>query len=173
MRYRAEPLDCPAMTTFWTPGDIGVTTGPDFVSRLIQFGQHIHGDAYWKWNHAFIVVDSQGGTIEAQGAGVVHSNVSTHGEMLNLGCPDGVDRLKVVGYAVSRVKTKYSYPDVVLMGIDCLTHARLSWGGGVICSQLAAECLMEGGWQGLKQDAADTMPADLVDQMQPISLLRP
>src|SRR5260370_272772 len=87
----------------WQRGDIGATTGPDFVSRLIQTGQRIHGDAYWKWNHIFIVIDDAGNTVEALANGVCKSNVANHKEQFNLGCPLETDRERVANYATSKL----------------------------------------------------------------------
>ncbi len=161
-----------ATGTLWLPGDIGATTGTAFLSRLIQFGQHLHGDAYWKWNHIFVVVGPNGETVEALGKGVVRSNVANHGEQLNVGCPEGVDRTKVCEYALSRLGTEYGYFDDFLLGVDCLAHAHFAWrGDSLICSELGALSLVAGGWKGLRQPPERTMPGDLVYQMQPRSLL--
>lgn len=155
--------------TAWRAGDIGATTGSAFVSRLIQTGQRLHGDPFYEWNHIFVVVDSDGGTVEALGRGVARSNVAGHGETLNLGCPDGVDRAKVVEFAVSKLGTEYGYFDDVLLGVDCLTRARLCWrGDSLICSELGALALMAGGWRS-PLPAALTMPADLVAALSALS----
>lgn len=149
------------MNRLWLPGDIGAVSGSAFLSRTIQLGQRLHGDAYWRWNHIFVVVDSDGGTVEAAANGVVRSNVANHGTTLNLGCPTGVDRAKVTEYAVSQLGVEYGYLDVALMGVDCLTHARLHWrGDSLICSELGALALAAGGWT-LPEPAALVMPADL------------
>ena len=149
--------------TVWRAGDIGATRGSGFAARLIRFGQRLHGDRYYRWNHIFVVVDDQGGTVEAGGHGVERSNVSKHPETLNLGCPAGVDRARVAGLAVSKLGVEYGYLDVVLLGIDCLTGAELHLrrGDSLICSQLGALALIAGGWHSPLPPAL-TMPADLV-----------
>lgn len=157
----------------WEPGDIGVTTGTATISRLIQTGQRIHGDAFWKWNHAFVVVDEAGNTVEALGRGVVCSNVANHGEQLNLGCPAGVDRLKVVEFALSKIGDDYSYTGDVCMGVDCLLRTKLHVHSqhSEFCSELAAEALEAGGWVSPTLPAL-TMPSTLVANMQGFRLLR-
>lgn len=148
--------------TVWRAGDIGAASGNAGVSRLIQTGQRLRGDQYWKWNHIFVVVGDAGQTLEATGNGVAKGHVLRHDQTLNLGCPAGVDRAKVVEYAWSRYGVEYGYVDVVLLGFDCLTHARLRWrGDSLICSELGALALMAGGWAS-PLPAALTMPADLV-----------
>lgn len=146
----------------WRAGDVGATTGKAFTSKLIQTGQRWHGDQFWKWNHIFVVVDDDGNTVEALGRGVARGHVSDHGETLNLGCPAGVDRLKVCAFAVAHLRIEYGYTDVCLLGFDCLTHSRLCWrGDSLICSELGALALIAGGWKS-PLAAALTMPADLV-----------
>lgn len=151
----------------WLPGDIGATTGPAAVSRLIQMGQRLHGDRFYKWNHIFVVVDSTGGTVEALGHGVARSSLMDHGQVLHLGCPAGVDRARVVEFALSKLGVEYGYLDDVLLGVDCLTRARLCWrGDSLICSELGALALEAGGWRS-PLPAALTMPADLVAALSP------
>lgn len=151
---------------YWLPGDLGAAHGTAFTDRLIQTGQRIHGDAFWKWNHVFVVVDDSGGTIEAGGHGLAPGNVINHPSALRLPVPTGVCRNDVVKYAQAKLAlgVKYGYVDVVLMGVDCLTHARLSWGSNMICSQFGAECWIAGGFAGWSLDPADMMPADVVAQ---------
>lgn len=152
----------------WQAGDIGASTGTAFVNRLIQTGQKLKGDPGYRWNHIFVVVSDQGDTIEARAKGVVSFNLAHHaGPLLNLGCPEGVDRQKVVEAAHGYLGTEYGYFDDFLLGLDCLTHLKLSWRGDtLICSELGNLCLRAGGW---KTDLVPslTMPADLVDALQP------
>lgn len=150
------------------PGDIGVTTGSTLTDRVIQLGQHLHGDgAASKWNHAFVIVDNDGGTIEAQAAGVVRSEVSRHPHHVLFECPAGVNRAEVVKFAIQQLGTEYDWIDIVALGIDCLLHTKLhehtdAW----ICSELAAAALIAGGWKPPLQPAL-TMPADLFSELIP------
>lgn len=147
----------------WQAGDIGAADGTALVSRLIQFGQYIHGDPFWRWNHIFIVTDSLGNTIEATGRGVTRSNVSEHKNTVNLGCP--ADRSKVVEFAESQVGIEYGYLNDVLLGMDCLLGWKWSWrGDSLICSELGALALEAGGWTSPIAPSL-TMPADLVREL--------
>lgn len=145
------------------PGDIGVCHGTGIVDRVIEFGERLHGagrDA--KWSHAFVVVSAQGDTIEAQAFGVVRSTVASHGPDVRIfDCPAGVDRQKVVATANKMLGVEYGYWDDLLLGIDCLTHWTLhERGDSVICSELAAMCLVAGGWKSPLPPAL-TMPSDI------------
>lgn len=149
----------------WQPGDIGVERNGSFLARLIQTGQRISGNNHWVWNHAFVVVGPNGATVEAAGKGVSYGNVSGR-DVLNLGCPAGVDRAKVVAFAISKLNTPYDFLDDVVLGVNCLlgTHLRGADRDRLICSELAALALQAGGWVppaptwGIK-------PADLADML--------
>lgn len=149
----------------WHPGDIGVERNGSFLARLIQTGQRVAGNIHWVWNHAFVVVDDQGNTIEAQGQGVVRGNV-TGRDVINLGRPAGVDRKKVVGFALSKLGTPYDFLDDVVLGVNCLlgTHWRGAERDRLICSELAALALQAGGWTPPIPTWL-IKPADLADEM--------
>ena len=149
----------------WRPGDIGVERNGSFLARLIQTGQRLNGDTHWVWNHAFVVVDDKGATIEAQAAGVVRGSVGTR-DVLNLGCPAGVDRLEVVSYAKSRLGTPYDFWDDVVLGVNCLfgTKFRGADNHRLICSELAALALRAGGWVP-PMPTWLIKPADLADEL--------
>lgn len=134
---------------------------------MIQVGQRIHGCPEWQWNHIFIVVSDKGDTIEARANGVVAYSLDKHHEkLLNLGCPPGVDRNKVVEAAHGYLGTEYGFFDDFLLGIDCLTRLKLSWRGDtLICSELGNLCLRAGGWHTSLVPSL-TMPGDLVEEMQ-------
>lgn len=145
----------------WRAGDIGAASGIAFTDRLIQFGQLLRRDRFWQWNHIFIVVDDNGGTIEAGGNGVARGHVADHPTSLNLGNP--VDRLLTIGFVTRKLGVPYGYLDVVLLGIDCLFGSRLHWrlGKAVICSELASQALIAAGWKS-PQAPSLMKPADVV-----------
>lgn len=149
----------------WQAGDIGAERNSSALARLIQVGQFVYGDRHWRWNHIFVVTDDNGGTVEALGAGVVRSTVGDR-TVINLGCPPGVDRLKVVEFAVSKVGTPYDFLDDVLLGFDCLPpHTELHTDGRrLICSELGCEALIAGGWESPRKPAL-TKPGDLIDAL--------
>lgn len=148
----------------WSPGDIAVETGPSKVDRLIQFGQRIHGCKLWQWNHAIVVINAAGDTIEAGGHGIVRGTIGSR-DVAKLRFPAGVDRERVVMFAATQLGVKYNYPGVVLLGVDCLFDTKLhSHGKTMFCSELAAAALNAGGWHS-PLIPARTMPADLADEL--------
>lgn len=149
----------------WRAGDIGAETNGSRLARLIQLGQRLRRSPSWRWNHIFVVVDDQGGTIEAQGSGVVRSSVGTR-TVINLGCPAGVDRLEVVAAARRELGVKYNYLGVILLGVDCVFGTNLHWHSQRVrfCSELAVTALKAGGWRSPRY-ASETKPADLVDEL--------
>lgn len=154
----------------YQPGDIGLCKGTGWEDRLIEAGEHLHGDGRWSiYSHAFIVTGADGPTVEAQAAGVVRSTVASHGPAVKIFSPPaGVDRSKVVEFGVSRLGDTYDYLDDVLLGVDCLLHTRLRQRrpGTWICSELASAALTAGGWRS-PLPAALTMPADLARLLTP------
>lgn len=149
------------------PGDVFVTRSPGALGKIIRLGERLHGGgkaAYW--NHAGIVVDNQGGTVEAAARGVVRNTITAHPTRLILPFPEGVDRAKVAHFAVSQLGLHYGYFEVCLLGLDCILplrfhdHGKRSW----ICSELAAAALVAGGWSPSLISAL-TMPSDLVIEL--------
>lgn len=158
----------------YLPGSIGVSRSPGILGKLIRTGEHLHGDGRKKvdidgrqvdashWNHAFVIVGPDGGTIEAGAQGVVRNNVKNHPDHLVLGAPQGSIATAVIGAAVAHLGAEYAYVDDVMLGIDCVTHWKLhEKSDSLICSQLAAMCLAAGGWQS-PMDPALVMPSTLV-----------
>jgi len=147
----------------YRPGDIGLCRGTAPMDRLIEAGEWLHGagrDAVF--THAFVVVNPEGRTIEAQARGVVRATVASHGPAVTIfACPPGVDPAKVVAYAESQLGVEYGYLDDVLLGVDCVMHTKFhEHGDSLICSELAALALHAGGWT-LPKPAALMMPSDL------------
>ncbi len=151
------------MTPF-KAGDIGAETNGSTVARLIQFGQRLRRKPGYRWNHIFVVTDDNGSTIEALGRGVVASTVGTR-TVLNLGCPAGVDPVKVVDSARSYLGRRYNYIGVVALGVDALLGTNLRWRhNALFCSELGVLALQAGGWPSPK-DASEMYPADVVDDL--------
>lgn len=150
--------------TQYLPGTIGVSHSPGVLGRLIRTGEWLHGDGRHasRWNHAYVIVNENGDTIEAGSKGVVNNNVTEHPDRLIIGSPPGVDRAKVVEYAYSHLGVEYGYGTDVLLGFDCITRLKLHLHtDSLICSQLAALCLEFGGW-ALPEEASLIMPSTLV-----------
>ena len=146
----------------YTPGDIFVAHDGGPYTLAIEIGERLHG--YGKasrWTHAGIITTPAGGTIEAQGRGVVRADMSNHPDSKTLACPAGVDRSLVVAYATAHLNAEYGYLDALLLGIDCLTHLTLhEHGDSFICSELVAAALKAGGWKSSRPSAL-TYPANL------------
>jgi len=147
----------------YRPGDIGLCRGTGLLDGLIHLGERLHGagrDAVF--THAFIVATADGGTVEAQARGVVRATVASHGPAVTIfPCPAAVDRSKVVAYAEGKLGVEYGYLDDMLLGVDCLLHTRFhDRGDSLICSELAALALHDGGWR-LPMPASLMMPSDV------------
>lgn len=168
----------------YTPGTIGVCHSPGLLGKLIRTGEWLdpthhravwhqqHPDAAhepWYWNHAFVVISSEGDTIEAGSQGIVRNNVTSHANQIILKDPFNasatitIHHAQVIAYAVKHIGVPYSVLDDVCLGIDCLTGWK--WHdprpGVFICSEFAAKCLEAGGWTSPREPVL-MKPADLV-----------
>ena len=151
--------------TFAAPGDIMLAHSRGIGGWMIKTGEALRdGPKAAKWTHAGLVVGNQGETIEAQSAGVVRANLADHKTFIVIPCPPGVARIKVLDAVLGMVGWKYSWLDLILMGVDCLFNTKLHTskhtGNQVICSELVALCLVAGGWKSPKSPYA-MMPSDL------------
>lgn len=154
-----------AEASVFVPGDVGLCKGTAILDRLIELGERLHGAGKGSvYSHAFVIVTPEGGTIEAQAAGVVRATVASHGpDVTILSAPEGVDRAGVVAYATGRLGTPYNFLDDALLGVDCLLGTTWhSHSKSLICSELAALSWQAGGWP-LERPAAEIMPSDLFD----------
>lgn len=148
----------------YVPGDLGCSSGRSLIDRAIQFGQRCAGapPGEARWNHAFVIVDTDGTTVEASARGVIRGQVEEHGDRLIVPAPEGVERHKVVNFAMKQVGLPYDFVEICLLGIDCLhrtwnlhRHSR-AW----ICSELAAASWIAGGWASPRCPAM-TYPWDI------------
>lgn len=103
-------------------GDIGLTviTGP--VGAFVRVGQWVAGDAA-PVQHAFLVVDDQGATIEAMPGreGVRRNHVERYNQASThylrvLGMDDG-DRHEVARQGVALLRRRYSYMQYPALGL--------------------------------------------------------
>src|SRR5437773_4468430 len=64
------------------PGDFILTHGAEFFSQLIRFGQQLRfrgkDNMYTYWNHAAMVVATDGTIVEALGAGVARRSIDAY-----------------------------------------------------------------------------------------------
>jgi hypothetical protein len=152
-------------------GDFVLVAGTHFNSRLIRFGQklRIHGSdrRHVRWTHAALIVDRDGGLIEAVGTGVRRWHL---------------DRYRGDDYAVVRIDTSeenrdevvrfaewalergssYSRLSTVSIALSMLTGSRLTFfiDGQFVCSGLVARALERTG-SIFDRDSAHIAPADL------------
>lgn len=157
--------------TVYRPGDVGVCHGAGALDRLIDAGEWLHGAGRLsRWSHSFVVTDADGGTIEAEGAGVVRAHVGDHPDRLILACPPGVDRAKVVAFAVSQLGDRYNYGQDIWLGLDCLLHTGFADPdkGTWICSELVSAALCAGNWKPAIPPRM-TFPSDLPRLLTPVS----
>lgn len=155
MKTTAEGVtveSCPPGTdaSAFLPGDLILTHGKAWTSRLIRLGQALRftGESrrYTFWNHAALIVNDQGDLIEALGAGVQRRNLSvyhaTEYQVVRIEA-SAEDRRQMVAFAETCVDLKYGYAVIASIAFALLTGAKLSFGfeGQYICSGLVARCL--------------------------------
>lgn len=137
--------------TTTTPGDFFICCdwAENILGRLIRAGERIwYGNTdFARWTHSGMIVDRQGGTVEAQAQGVVRGNVSTYKNAdFAIVRPLGVtwdQRYLAVQCAESMLGEAYGYVDFICgMVPRCIFHWNLSFhsGNAPICSEEVARC---------------------------------
>lgn len=153
----------------FTPGDFILVSTTGILARCIRFGQFIryHGKirAYSHWNHAAIIVDTDGTIIEAAGRGVRYSHINEYKETeyyLVSTKLNKQSRDQTVAAAKSFVKDKYGWFTILSIMLQLITGVefQFSFGSSVICSGLVSQSLWAGGviFDG---NPYQMMPADL------------
>lgn len=153
----------------FTPGDFVLVHGGQLTSRIIQFGQGLRyrgaDKQYCYFNHAALVVDTDGGLIEAEGRGVCAGHINEYNAsdyaLVHTDMSDE-DRTEAVNFAKDCLGDKYSFLTIGCISVSLLTGTKLTFGyqGHMICSGLVSRCL-ERGQYVFPRDAAEMMPADL------------
>lgn len=151
------------------PGDFILTHGRALTSRMIRFGQRlrIRGDdrRYTHWNHAAVIVGSDGAIVEALGKGVARRNladyVPTEYHVVHIDASEK-DRDQVVKLAEWALDSPYGYLTIVSISISLLTGGKFTFAfeGQHICSGLAARAL-ERTDAIFNRTPSHIMPADL------------
>jgi len=143
------------------PGDFIVTHGSGFVDSLIRLMTRS------RWNHAALIVASDGTLIEALGTGLTRDKISKYQRRdyfvvrLDL---DDEDRAEVLAYANAMLERhpKYGLLTIATIALRILTRMRLviKKDGTFICSEFVARSLAQGGriWF---EDTSLITPADL------------
>jgi len=173
-------------TTF-EPGDFILTHGDAWTSRLIRFGQglRIHGPdrVYTHWNHAALIVDQDGGIIEALGAGVTRRSLDAYKPkeytIVRIAA-DKDDRAQAVRFgrwATGEVdpatgeqlvdgdgkRVRYGWLTIASIAYSLITGGKFSFSlaGQEICSGLVARALERTGIIFPVKPPTHIMPADL------------
>lgn len=151
------------------PGDFVLTHGDAWTSRMIRFGQslriHGHDRKYTYWNHAAMIVGSDGAIVEALGAGVKAGNLSkyvgTTYHVVHIGAT-APDRVEAANYAQSQIGIPYGFVTIVSIAFGLLTGAKFTFDfeGQHICSGLVARAL-ERTEAIFNRSPEHIMPADL------------
>lgn len=149
------------------PGDLVLVHGKDVYGRIIQIGQNFRyrNSPYAYWTHAAIIVDSQGGLIEANSSGIGYKNISNYRyniyKIINTNA-SLEDREEIVTYLKSCIGTKYDWLTILSVGLSMLTGLRYNFGVDeeYICSGLAAKAL-ERTKAIFPRDCGHMTPADL------------
>jgi hypothetical protein len=163
------------------PGDVILTHGKAWTSKLIRVGQALRfrGESrrYTWWNHTAVVVSADGDIVEALGAGVQRRNLSvyrpTEYRVVRIEASDE-DRRQMVEFAETCVGLRYGYATIASIALSLLTGSKFSFGfeGQYICSGLVSRCLERTGYlmparerlpQVVVRSSANTMPAHLAE----------
>jgi hypothetical protein len=165
----------------WVPGSIVFTHSKGIVGWLIRLGQFLRlcGLRPWRWknhpnrkwchfNHVAVVMNSQGGIVEALADGVVMSNMTKY---LNTEYvvwePDNPlwdykEGLQWVAYEYSR-HAAYGWVSIASIVAQLLTGSKISVGyrDSIICSAVGAKYLEHCGACLPYDDPRNVMPAEL------------
>jgi cell wall-associated NlpC family hydrolase len=155
------------------PGDFILTHADHLSSRLIRFSQRwrMRGARrdFAHWSHAAIVVDKDGGLVEAEVRGIQRSHISKYRNveyhLVRLGrTATADDRAQAAAFALSRVGKPFGFGTASGIALSLLTGSRLSlWHSSHdICSGLVGRAL-ERTWIIFERDPDDMLPADLAE----------
>jgi uncharacterized protein YycO len=153
----------------FVPGDFILVSTKGIFAKCIRTGQFLryHGKmrTYSHWNHAAMIIDTDGTIVEAAGRGVRLSNINEYqaseyylvSTKLNKQSRD-----QTVAAAKSFVKDKYGWLTILSIIVQLVTgiEFQFSFGDSVVCSGLVAMSLWAGGviFDG---NPYQFMPADL------------
>lgn len=132
------------------PGDFILTHGGEPFSELIRIGQQLRfrgrDRPFTYWNHAALIVSSDGAIIEALGTGVQRGSLAdydpTQYTVVRI-TASREDRAEAVAFAEHCVGEPYGFTTIVSIALSLLTGAKFSFGfnGQLICSGLVARAL--------------------------------
>jgi len=175
-RSSVEHVPAGVDATKYEPGDFILTHGDAWTSKMIRFGQSLRirgaDRRYTWWNHAALIVSSDGALVEALGAGAVRTNLSKYTpleyHLVRTGASDE-DRKEVVAFgewaagdAMGAGRQRYGYVTIVSIALTLLTGGKFTFAleGQMICSGLVA-CAQERTKAIFSRTPSHIMPADL------------
>jgi hypothetical protein len=134
-------------------GDLVLTHGDYFFSKLIRFGQRLrYPKKYASWNHAALVLGESGNIAEALGHGVVQTHISKYKERdytvvhRNISEHDQKQILQFA-YSVLAAKNRYGWRTIVSLFFNLafnLKYVTVKYGTN-ICSGFYADALTRAG----------------------------
>jgi hypothetical protein len=134
----------------FSPGDIVLTHGDSWTSRIIRWGQRLRfrgrDRKYTWWNHVAVIVREDGTLIEAIGGGVQVRKLDvyrpTEYTLVDIAATDA-DRGQVVRFAEECVGSPYAFIVIGSIALSLLSGSKFDFGvdGQLICSGLASRAL--------------------------------
>lgn len=153
--------------TSYQPGSYFVVRTTGWAAWVIRLGTR-------SWcNHAGVIIDSDGNTVEAKPQGARRGNVSDYADdrLQIIDLLDATDprRARIAAIAVELIGTPYGWPDIVSLamlqyGIKLkVFRDRVARSDRLICSQLTDRAFQLGGVHLFKDGRLDmdVTPADL------------
>jgi uncharacterized protein YycO len=153
----------------FVPGDFILVSTKGVLAKCIRTGQFLryHGKmrAYSHWNHAAMIVDTDGTIVEAAGRGVRYANISEYKETeyyLVSTKLNKQSRDQAVAAAKSFIKDKYGWFTILSIMLQLITgiEFQFSFGNSIICSGVVGMALWAAGVI-FDQNPYQMMPADL------------
>jgi len=153
----------------YVPGDFILVSSKGILAKFIRFGQFIryHGkmNPFSHWNHAAMVIDTDGTIVEAVGRGVIVSNISEYKDVEYYYVTTKLNkqsRDQAVAACKSFIKDKYGWITIFSIAMELLTGIKiqLTNSNTMICSAVVAQSLWAGGVV-FDRNPYQMMPADL------------
>ena len=153
------------------PGDIVLTHGSAWYSKVIRYGQGLRYKGADRccctYNHAAVVINSDGMIFEALGDGIVRSHISKYRpvdyHLIDIEVSDD-DRARMVKFAWENLTKPYDWLCIASLCLGLLLRTPFIYGteGRYICSGFAACALDKTALElPVGQDPRHFMPADL------------
>lgn len=154
------------------PGDFILTHGSSWMGRLIRVGGRLRfrgpDRKYTRWNHTALLVDTDGGLIEADEGGVHRAQLSKYAAVeyyLVRIQASNEERAHAVQFAEWSLHQSFGWLNIISVALSLVTGIKLDFGLGnqETCSSLVARALEHAG-KILETEPTRAMPADLAKQ---------